>query len=162
MYFGDPPESHAIRAARLDQGHVFLKLEGVTDREAAQALRGTELLIPQAEAVTLPEGEFFWHEVIGLRVDDAAGDTLGTVTDIIETGANHVYVVRGDRGEILVPAIKDVVKLIDPPGGKMVIEPLPGMLPDPPHPRTAWSARPRTRGRKPPQPRPHPPSEPAP
>ena len=57
-------------------------------------------------------------------------EILGNVTDIIETGANDVYVVRGERGEILVPAIKEVVKQIDPAVGRMLIEPLPGMLPN--------------------------------
>ena len=65
-----------------------------------------------------------------LRVEDAAThELLGEVVDIIETGANDVYLVRGQRGEILVPAIKDVVKRIDPAAGHMLIQPLPGMLP---------------------------------
>jgi 16S rRNA processing protein RimM len=68
--------------------------------------------------------------VIGLRVEDATTqELLGQVADILETGANDVYVVRGERGEILVPAIKDVVKEIDPAAGRMLIRPLPGMLP---------------------------------
>ena len=80
--------------------------------------------------MNLPKGQFFWHQVIGLRVEDAAThELLGEVVDIIETGANDVYLVRGQRGEILVPAIKDVVKQIDPSAGRMLIQPLPGMLP---------------------------------
>jgi 16S rRNA processing protein RimM len=61
--------------------------------------------------------------------DFTSHEPLGEVTDIIETGANDVYIVRGQRGEILVPAIKDVVKQIDPEAGRMLIQPLPGMLP---------------------------------
>ena len=67
----------------------------------------------------------------GLQVQDATtGEALGTIVEILETGANDVYVVRADGvGELLIPAIKDVVKDIDPAQGRMLIEPLPGMLP---------------------------------
>ena len=68
--------------------------------------------------------------MIGLDVvDTTTGNVLGKVADIIETGANDVYLVHGPRGEILVPAIKSVIKQIDPENGRMLIEPLPGLLP---------------------------------
>jgi 16S rRNA processing protein RimM len=121
--------SHRIQAARIQGGHVLLKLADIADREAAQAYRNKEILVRTEDAVTLPEGQFYWHQVIGLQVEDAiTHETLGTVTDIIETGANDVYVVKGARGEILVPAIKDVVKSIEPERQRMLVEPLPGML----------------------------------
>jgi 16S rRNA processing protein RimM len=109
----------------------LLRLAEVSDRDAAETLRGKDVLIRQEDAVKLPRGEFYWHEVIGLSVLDATTQqVLGTVVDILETGANDVYVVRSPLGkEILVPAIKDVVKSIDPTSGVMVIEPLAGMLP---------------------------------
>jgi 16S rRNA processing protein RimM len=124
---GDP---HKIQGARIQGGTVLLKLEDIEDRDKAAALRGAEVEVPTLEAVSLPKGLFYWHQVIGLRVEDATShEPLGEVTDIIETGANDVYIVRGQRGEILVPAIKDVVKQIDPEAGRMLIQPLPGMLP---------------------------------
>ena len=61
-------------------------------------------------------------------------EQLGEVADIIETGANDVYIVNGPRGEILIPAIKDVLKRIDPHAGRMLVQPLPGMLPEPRRP----------------------------
>jgi 16S rRNA processing protein RimM len=81
--------------------------------------------------VALPEGQFSWHQVIGLSVIDATTQAvLGTVTDIVETGANDVYVVRPEHGkEVLVPAIKDVIVSIEPDEGRMCVQPLPGMLP---------------------------------
>ena len=118
-----------VKTARVQAPFVYLSLNEVPDRSAAETLRGRDLLVSEADAVPLPQGEFFWHQVLGLRVEDAAGHTLGTIDDILETGANHVYVVHGPLGEILVPAIKDVVQLIDPPAGRMVVDPLPGMLP---------------------------------
>lgn len=109
--------------------HILLRLSGVGDRNAAETLRGKDVTIRKEDAVTLPEGQYFWHEVIGLTVVNASTDeALGRVVEILETGANDVYVVRPPQGkEVLVPAIKDVVKHIDPEHGRMVIEPLPGM-----------------------------------
>jgi 16S rRNA processing protein RimM len=122
--------SHTIQAARVQGMTVLLKLEDVADRDAAAAFRNKEVQIRAEDAVALPKGQFFWHQVIGLRVEDASThESLGEVTDILETGANDVYVIRGVRGEILVPAIKDVVKKIDPAAGLMLIEPIPGLLP---------------------------------
>ena len=124
-------QAHVIQGARVQGGTVLLKLEDVADRDAAEALRNKEVQIRPEDAVTLPKGQFYWHQVIGLQVEDVTShEILGNVTDIIETGANDVYVVRGERGEILVPAIKEVVKQIDPAVGRMLIEPLPGMLPN--------------------------------
>jgi 16S rRNA processing protein RimM len=121
---------HTIQTARVHGMTVLLKLEDVGDRDVAAALRGKEIQIRAEDAVALPKGQFFWHQVIGLQVEDATThEPLGEVTDILETGANDVYVVRGGRGEILVPAIKDVVKQIDPAAGRMLIQPLPGLLP---------------------------------
>ena len=125
--FGNHAEYH-VQAARVQDALVYLSLQEVQDRTAAEALRGIDLLVSQADAVPLPEGEFYWHQVLGLRVEDTRGRVLGHVAEILETGANHVYVVRGPRGEILIPAVKDVVQLIEPASGRMVIDPLPGML----------------------------------
>ncbi len=123
-------EPHTIQAARVQGATVLLKLADIADRDVAAALRGADVEVPAEQAVSLPKGQFFWHQVIGLRVEDAAThELLGEVTDIIETGANDVYIVRGQKGEILVPAIKDVVKQIDPATGRMLIQPMPGMLP---------------------------------
>jgi 16S rRNA processing protein RimM len=123
--------SHTIQAARVQGTTVLLKLADVADRDAAETFRNKEVLIRTADAIALPHGQFYWHQVIGLRVEDATSHRpFGQITDIIETGANDVYVVKGPSGEILVPAIKDVVKDIDPEAGRMLIQPLPGMLPD--------------------------------
>lgn len=78
----------------------------------------------------LPEGEFYQHELIGLEVVTDEGKSLGNLTEVIETGANHVYVVKPEEGkEILVPAIDDVILSVDIEAKKMLIKPLSGMLP---------------------------------
>jgi 16S rRNA processing protein RimM len=123
-------QKHTIQAARVQGGIVLLKLVDVADRDTAQTFRGADIEVAISEAGALPEGQFYWHQVIGLEVEDATThETLGTVSDILETGANDVYIVKArNGGEILVPAIKDVVKEIDPERGRMLVEPLPGMI----------------------------------
>jgi 16S rRNA processing protein RimM len=123
--------AYTIQNRRIQGNVVLLRLHDVSDRAQAEALRGKEVLIRREDAVHLKEGQFFWHEVIGLSVQDATShEVLGQVTDILETGANDVYVVKPPSGkEILIPAIKDVVLEIDPSQGRMIVQPLPGMLP---------------------------------
>jgi 16S rRNA processing protein RimM len=114
---------------------VLLKLENIADRDTAAAFRGADVEVPADNDLKLPKGQFYWHQVIGLHVEDATThEQLGEVADIIETGANDVYIVHGPRGEILIPAIKDVLKRIDPEEGRMLVQPLPGMLPEPKKP----------------------------
>jgi 16S rRNA processing protein RimM len=125
-------QNHVVQSARIQGEQVLLKLADVADRDTAAAFRGADVEVPTDSALPLPKGQFYWHQVIGLRVEDATThEALGEVADIIETGANDVYVVKGPRGEILIPAIKDVLKQIDPAAGHMLVQPLPGMLPEP-------------------------------
>ena len=123
---------YQVHAARIQGRVALLKLEGIDDRDAAGAFRNKDVEVSSEQTINLPRGQFYWHQVIGLDVENATThEILGKVTDILETGANDVYIVRsGTPGrEILVPAIKDVIKKIDPTEGKMLIEPLPGMIP---------------------------------
>jgi 16S rRNA processing protein RimM len=122
--------THTIESARLSDRVVLLKVDRVDDRDAAERLRNKEVQIRTEDAVALPKGQFYWHQVIGLSVIDASSNAeLGRVADILETGANDVYVVQsGNQKEILVPAIKDVILAIEPEAGRMVIAPLPGMI----------------------------------
>lgn len=122
---------YTVRSARIQGQIVLLNLEELSDRTTAEGFRGNDVFIHRDDAVRLPKGEFYWHQVIGLEVIDATTQTsLGRVADILETGANDVYIVRTASGrEVLIPAIKDVVKDIDPALGRILVEPLPGLLP---------------------------------
>ncbi len=144
VYVGSPPGEHRIAAARVSGRLVYLKIVGIGERATVDALRGSDVLVAVEDAMPLPEGQFYWRDVVGLRVEDTHGRHLGEVVDILATGANDVYVVRGDLGEILVPAIKDVVKAIAPAEGRMVVDPLPGMLPEPRPARRRSYGRPRS------------------
>jgi 16S rRNA processing protein RimM len=128
---GATPQPYAVTRTRLvqhrGQAEVVLALEAVTDRDAADALRGYLVQVPRREAWKLPRGRFYWHQIIGLRVVTTDGEEIGTVTDILETGANDVYVVKGAGPERLIPAVKELVKSIAPERGEMVVSLLPGM-----------------------------------
>jgi len=117
-----------IERSRHQGKHLIIKLSTVNDRGAADRLREHDLEIPLSEARTLPEGEYYPLQLIGLKVQTQAGETLGEVIDIWLRESNDIYVVRGRRGEILVPAIEDVVKSIDLEKGTMVIEVMNGLL----------------------------------
>jgi 16S rRNA processing protein RimM len=118
---------YEVKSFRPYQGNWLLHLSGVESRNEAEALHGQEILI---EAAQRPRqaGEFFAREVIGLKVRTIAGEDLGEVVEILVTGANDVYVVKGDRGEILLPARVEVIKNIDVEAGVMTVELLPGLL----------------------------------
>jgi len=130
VFIGPELRSFHVRRARVEHGSVLLWLRELATGEEAYELRGQEVLIPREEAVPLPEGRFYWHQVLGLEARDEAGQALGSVVDIIETGANDVYVLRTpDGGELLIPALKDVVLAIEPDAGTMTVRLLPGLEP---------------------------------
>lgn len=131
VYLGEELEKATISAARPHQGQVLLQFQGHEDREAADALRGLWVFIPEDEAVELEEDTFFVHDIIGLAVQTADGRLLGTVAEVLFTGANEVYVIATPdepSREILLPAIADVVKEVDLEQGILTVELLPGLL----------------------------------
>jgi 16S rRNA processing protein RimM len=114
------------------RGHgeqLIVQLAGITDPEQAGRLYGQTLYIRRDDASRLGRGQFYLHQIVGLTVETTDGRTLGRVEDVLRTGANDVYVVRGVLGEVLVPAIAPVVKRIDPAAGRVLVELMPGMLP---------------------------------
>jgi 16S rRNA processing protein RimM len=107
---------------------LLLKLEGCDDRNGADELRGMLVQIPTEEAEPLGEGEYYHFQLIGLAVETESGERLGQVVEVLETGANDVYVVRGIRGEVLLPAVDDVIRAIDLESKRMMVRLLPGMM----------------------------------
>jgi 16S rRNA processing protein RimM len=130
VYLSEDHIPYEVERARVDRNRVILKLVGVDSRDDAEALRGKTVFVPETDAVRLPRGAYFWHQIIGLRVRTTSGELLGSVAAIMETGANDVYVVRKEppeRGELLLPAIKDVIKKIDLRRGEITVELLEGL-----------------------------------
>lgn len=91
----------------------LLSFKGVTVRSQAEALIGGELFIPKAELPELDEGTYYWLDLIGIAVYTKDNEYLGRIESIIETGSNDVYVVKGDKTEVLIPALESVVRNID-------------------------------------------------
>lgn len=105
-----------------------MKLSGVDDRDAAEALRGAELQVRREEAMPLPEGRYYVFELIGCRVEEVDGTEIGRLVDVITTAANDVYVVQSsERGEILIPAVRQVVRSVLPDEGRIVVDLPPGL-----------------------------------
>lgn len=107
---------------------VILKLRGIDSIDAARALKGGLLQITREELRPLPPGHYYLFEIVGLEVYEVDGEYLGRVVDIIKTGANDVYVVRAGKREILVPALKNVVREIDLRSGRMTVALPPGLV----------------------------------
>ena len=106
-----------------------LALEGVEDRDAAQELKGLLVLGRVENLEPLPEGEYYWHELVGCRVESQEGRVIGTVREIWETGAHDVLVVEAEDGrQHLISTARELVPVIDPAAGRIVIELLPGLL----------------------------------
>lgn len=125
VYLDEEPDSRRLRSARLNGPNAVLRIEGVESRDQAEALRGTVIRIGFDQAAPLEEGEYYQFQLMGLRVVTEAGEPLGQVVDIIETGANDVYVVRDSAGqEHLFPALKSVVIEVDLAAHRMVVRPL--------------------------------------
>ena len=115
---------YGVSNARLHKHVVLLKLTGVDDRDAAESLVKKEIQVPREEAVSLSEGQYYIFDIIGISVYDLKDTLLGTVTDILRTGSNDVYVVTSADGEeILLAAIEDVIKSVDLENKKMVVDP---------------------------------------
>ena len=132
LYAGPTHIPMAVESARLARNQVVLKLAGVDDANAAEALRGTRLYVPGSQAVTLAPGQFFLHDVIGLAAERPDGTLLGTIVDVYTGTAQDLFVVRErDTGrEVLVPAVGEMIKRVDVAGGKVVMEPIPGLFDD--------------------------------
>lgn len=120
-------ERLVLEVSQGQRGGVLAKFRGVDDRGAAGRLSGKLLLVKPEELGPSPEDAFWEHQLLGLAVETTDGRRLGEVTEVIETGANDVLVVSGEK-EWLVPMIEDVIERVDLAVGMMLIRPLPGLL----------------------------------
>ena len=129
VHIGDPSEKPtAVTSARPHQDVILLTFAGIDDRNAAELLRDKWLYVPMEDAEPLAEGEYFLYQLEGLEVSDTDGHDLGRLAEVMETGANNVFVVSGQFGDILLPDIPDVVQEIDFENGRMVVQLLPGLV----------------------------------
>lgn len=131
VYVGEKsPRPVTVESVRHHQGVVLIKLAGYPGRTEAEQLRGELLQVPESEAVPLEEGEYFLFQLEGLEVYTDQGLPLGRLSEVLETGANNVFVIENAGKQYLVPDIPDVVREIDFENGRLVIHPLPGLIAD--------------------------------
>ena len=121
-----------IKSVRGVKSPFIVKFEGVDSIEAAQSLSGQEVLVAKEDFESLPEGEYYRFEIEGLKAFDDTGKYYGVIEEIIATGSNDVYVVRGDGKEWLVPMIDSVVQNIDMEEGKIIFHCVEGLFEDTP------------------------------
>jgi 16S rRNA processing protein RimM len=97
----------------------IIRLEGIDDRQKAEAMIGRYL---EVDAEPLPEGSYYWHQIVGLRVADEDGRPLGSVVEVFRAGENEVYRVESEgQPDLLLPALREVIRDIDLEGGRMVV-----------------------------------------
>jgi 16S rRNA processing protein RimM len=121
-------ETRVVSAAPHGRGLVLLAVEGIADRDTAEAAIGARVLVLQADLPPPADDEFYYHELEGFAVTTTDGQALGAIVETFATGANDVWVVHDGRREYLIPVIADVVRSIDRDGRRVVIEPLAGLL----------------------------------
>jgi 16S rRNA processing protein RimM len=149
-YFGDGPDNLlALDEVRLTEspealtatvykvlgvgsgrkGEIRLALEGVSDRDQAVQLRGLWVMVEADALEPLAEGEYYWHELVGCRVETSDGREVGVVKEILETGAHDVLVVEDATGRSqLIPTAREIMTEVDLEARRVIIDALPGLV----------------------------------
>ena len=124
----DRREPRRITRARLQEGAVLVSLAGCESVEAANALVGRYVALPESEALPLPPGQFYPWQLEGCRVVTEDGREVGTVTEVERSAGQDRWVVRADGREHLIPAVPEIVLEVDLTAGRVVIRPPDGLL----------------------------------
>lgn len=128
VYLGDDKLKLEIEKVGYVKGNVLLQFKNYLNINDVEKFKNLDLWINEEDKVELPKDSYFLSDILGLEVHLKEGDHLGTVVDILQPGANDVYVIKDGKKEYLIPAIKDVVIEVDISENKMVIDPIDGML----------------------------------
>lgn len=129
VYVGEEHKPMRIASTRPHGTGMLVSLRGLNNPDEVGRLRNTYVYVPAKDRPPLPDGKLYQHQILGLRVVTDEGRELGTLTDIIATGANDVYVVTGEDGkEVLLPAIPDVILGYDLPNGEIKVHLLDGLI----------------------------------
>ncbi len=123
-------EGYAVAGWRMHKGFVLLTLAGVDSMDAAVALKNRVLTAPR-DKIRLPEGRYFYSDLFGFDVyDSRTGAVIGVLDDVRELPGGDLYVVRGEKGEILIPAVPAFEEGVDFGGRRLLLRTIEGMLPD--------------------------------
>lgn len=120
-------QEYKVEAARPFKKMVILKLEGIEDRSQAELLRGKELYV-RKDSLPKEEGEYFWFELIGLKVIDQESQTLGIVEELMRTQAHDILVVNDGNRSIYIPMVEGIIQQICPEEGHIRVMVIEGML----------------------------------
>lgn len=124
VYLGDQYRPLRISHVRWKNQLLLLAFQGIEDRDEALKLRNQLLYVRAEESPDLPEGDYYHHQLIGLRVMDESSQPVGVLTEIIETGANDVFVVTPESGPaVLLPVIESVVLSVNLEKGEIIVKP---------------------------------------
>lgn len=128
VFLGEHEQAFVIENIRPHRNRLLITLEGITDRTDAERYRDLDVKLSFADSDPLDEHEYYYWQILGLRAVTEQDEELGEVVNIIETGANDVYVVRSSVGkELLLPAIGDVIIAVDIENQRLVVRLLPGL-----------------------------------
>jgi 16S rRNA processing protein RimM len=116
-----PAKRYKVKRVQPQHNTFFIELEGINDPDSAGLLVGSGIFIPADKLEKLPEDEYYWHQIIGLKAVTETGDYLGEVSSIFPAGGADVYAISGGAKEILLPAIGDVIRKIDLKKGEVVV-----------------------------------------
>lgn len=129
VFVGDSYQPMVFASLRPHAKGLLIRFRGHKTPEEAGLFRNTWVYVPTADRPDLPEGEYYHHQLLGMTVVTDDGRELGVIADIVETGANDVYVVRdADGNEVLLPAIPPVILDIDPADRQMRVHLLDGLI----------------------------------
>ena len=119
---------YKVESVKFLSSTVAVKLKGIDSEEAANKLRGFYIKVDRKSAVKLPKDTYFICDLIDLEVYDEKGLLIGTIKDVLQTGSNDVYVIQSSGKDILIPALKDIVKKIDLENKKILVEMPEGLI----------------------------------
>jgi 16S rRNA processing protein RimM len=117
-----------IKDVIWQKDRVIIKLDSVYSYQEAKALQGQLIEIHHSQIKSLPDGQYYHFQLIGLEVRTTSRESLGNINQVLTITGNDVYVVKGSQGEILIPAIEDIVKSVDIGRGFIIIEAIEGLL----------------------------------
>lgn len=117
-----------IASVKFFKQFVILRFKEYDNINDVEYLKGAKLLVERANAVALKKDEYYIADLIGLKVCTDTGEDFGTIKDVLQTGANDVYVIDHNNSEILVPAIKDCIQTIDLDSGLVTIHLMEGLV----------------------------------
>jgi len=131
FYLGEEFTPIVLAAVRHHSKGLLVHFEGIDTREEVETFRNQDLFVSAEDRPPLPEGEYYLHELIGMQVITDEGATIGVLSEMIETGATNVYVIRREgQSDVLIPATDEVILKIDVKNKTMRVHLIEGLLPD--------------------------------